>query len=141
MTKEREKKQKVIHTRVSESMEEELKERAERLGVSVSNLVRNVLQNTFGLVEDIMHDGANLARSARNEARGRAATGAAAAAEVLGWQIAILNRNAVCEQCNEILPKGAEAAIGIRDGAGARPILCKSCVEELRGSGEEDGTE
>jgi len=141
MTKENEKKQKVIHTRVSESMEEELKERANRLGVSVSNLVRNVLQNTFGLVEDIMHDGANLARSARSEAQARATAAPPPAGEVLGWQIAILNRNAVCEQCNEILPKGTEAAIGISDGGGARPILCSACVEKLRGNGDDDGAE
>ena len=43
-------KERVIHTRVPESLDDEIKRRATGLGLSVSNLVRNVLQHTFGLV-------------------------------------------------------------------------------------------
>src|SRR2546427_8147322 len=64
---EKEKKEKVIHTRISESLDEEIRRRAGRLGLSVSNLVRNVLLNTFGLVEDIVADSASIARSAQRE--------------------------------------------------------------------------
>jgi len=138
MSKEREKKQKVIHTRVSETMDEELKERAARLGVSVSNLVRNVLQNTIGMVEDIVADSANLARSARNEAQAEAEVSEVGLGDVLGWQAAVLNRNALCEECNAILPKGTEAGIGITDGPGPRPIRCSPCVEALRNNGAAD---
>jgi hypothetical protein len=66
--KERERKEKVLHTRISESLDEELRGQASRLGVSVSNLVRNVLQNTFGLVEDIVTDSSNIASAARRSA-------------------------------------------------------------------------
>ena len=38
-----EKKERVLHARISDSLDQELKERASSLGVSVSNLVRNVL--------------------------------------------------------------------------------------------------
>ena len=38
---EPEKKERVIHTRVPESLEAELRRRAQDLGISVSNLVRN----------------------------------------------------------------------------------------------------
>ena len=54
----------MLHTRVPERLEAELKERAADLGVSVSNLVRNVLTHAFGLVGDIVADGAQVARSA-----------------------------------------------------------------------------
>ena len=47
---EQEKKEKVIHTRISESLDEEVRKHAAGLGVSVSNLVRNILLDTFGLV-------------------------------------------------------------------------------------------
>jgi hypothetical protein len=127
------KKERVIHTRVSETLESELKERANGLGISVSNLVRNVLQNTFGLVEAIVADSHNVARSARGEAPIKPAEPAAPAAPgvVIGWQQIVLAVNAVCVQCNDILPRGTDAALGIADGA-ARPILCLRCLEETR---------
>lgn len=135
-----ERKEKVIHTRVSEGLEEEIRERAARLGVSVSNLVRNVLQNTFGLVEDVVADAASISRSARADGRrqaSRAESGAGneRAAEtpgrVLGWQEAVLSLNALCEACNAILPRGTRAAIAVVEGGGARPIRCLPCMEEV----------
>ncbi len=57
------KKDKVIHTRISDSLEKEIKKEASSLGVSVSNLVRNCLSNTFGLVEEIVSDSSNIVRS------------------------------------------------------------------------------
>lgn len=70
-----ERKERVIHMRVAPSLDSELKERAGRLGVSVSNLVRNVLQHAFGLAGDVIKDGAEVARSARGEAPGPSASG------------------------------------------------------------------
>lgn len=134
-----ERKEKVIHTRVSEGLEEEIRERASRLGVSVSNLVRNVLQNTFGLVEEVVADAASISRSARGEPRAtRAAAdpgdGAAAApppGRVLGWQEAVLGVNAICVACNAILARGSRAAIAVVEGSGPRPIRCLACLEEI----------
>jgi hypothetical protein len=120
-----ERKERVIHARVPESLDGEIRRRATNLGLSVSNLVRNVLQNTFGLVEDIVQDSAELARSARARAR------AGRAAPVLGWQIAVLNLNAVCESCNAILPKGTRVGIGVIERYGSRPVRCEKCLEEL----------
>jgi hypothetical protein len=132
---EREKNERVLHTRVPERLEAELKERAENLGVSVSNLVRNVLNNAFGLVEDIVVDSARIAHSARTGLRTTAAAATAAQAddgEVVGWQEMVLNKNAVCERCNAILARGTDAAIAIVDGAGPRAIVCPGCLEEIR---------
>jgi hypothetical protein len=131
------KKARVLHTRIPESLEEEIKKRAGTLGISVSNLVRNVLNNTFGLVEDIVADSAELARRARGEAPAAAERRAPdvkvavveeRAPRVLGWQEVVLNLNAVCERCNTILKKGTAAMIGVTDGPGARPIVCPACV-------------
>jgi len=119
-----ERKERVIHTRVPESLDDEIKTKARRLGVSVSNLVRNVLEHTVELVEDIVTDGADLARSAASPRRARAAEPA-----VLGWQRAILECNAVCDRCNEILPRGSEAAIAVTAGGSPR-FRCTRCLEE-----------
>src|SRR5580704_6170354 len=72
-----EKKERVIHTRVPESLEAELRKRAEGLGMSVSNLVRNVLGHAFGLVGDVVADSHAIARAARGQ---RART------DVIAWQ-------------------------------------------------------
>ena len=120
-----ERKKRVIHTRVPEALEQELKKKASNLGVSVSNLVRNVLQNAFGLVEDIVADSARVAQSARE------AKLAQAGQEVLGWQELVLNLNAICVECNVVLPKGTRGAIAVTTQGGHRPVLCLSCLEEL----------
>src|SRR5688572_6272106 len=126
-------KERVIHTRVSETLEQELKDRANELGVSVSNLVRNVLQNAFGLVADIVADSTAVARSATVGAGRRSSAAEAPAAAkppsdmpdstakappapagpVIGWQRIVLNLNAICVNCNDILPRGSDAALGI----------------------------
>lgn len=121
-------KERVLHTRVPEKLENELKERAAELGVSVSNLVRNVLTHAFGLVGDVVADGARVARAATGQTR----PAAAAANEVIGWQQLVLQKNAVCSECNDILARGRDAAIAITEGGGPRPILCLRCLEDLR---------
>src|SRR5437868_14975688 len=80
-------KDRVIHTRVPGSLEAQLRDRAEELGMSVSNLVRNVLGNAFGLVNNVVADGHAIARAARGEKKSAAPAPAATSIDdVLGWQ-------------------------------------------------------
>lgn len=139
------KKERVIHTRVPAHLDETIRKRASGLGLSVSNLVRNVLSNTFGLVDSIVVDGTNIARAARGEAAvpgakapppspiAIAPVSTAAEPMVLGWQEAKLALNAVCARCNAILPKGTRAAIAVTDRPGPRPFLCVRCLKEELG--------
>src|SRR5262252_3519157 len=101
---EPEKKERVIHTRVPESLEAQLRQKAENLGMSVSNLVRNVLGHAFGLVGDVVADSHAIARAAtgvRDEARAagtaivRSITAKTASDDVLAWQEMVLAKNAV----------------------------------------------
>lgn len=136
---DKERKEKVIHTRVPDSLDDEIRKRAASLGVSVSNLVRNVLGHAFGLVEDVIIDGAAVAESVSRKRR-RApdspvpsyggATPTPEAGVVLGWQRLLMNINAVCAACNAIVAKGREGALGVIEGSGPRPVLCLSCLEE-----------
>jgi predicted DNA-binding protein len=140
-----ERKERVLHTRLPPSLDDQLKDRARALGMSVSTIVRHVLLNTFGLVEDVVADSANAALSlggneaaSASDARGRRRVrdGGEAAAPatdnvVIGWQEAVLNLNAVCEQCNGVLRKGCRAAIGIRERPGPKAILCRKCLAKL----------
>jgi hypothetical protein len=147
------KKEKVIQTRITDNLYSKINKEAGTLGVSVSNLVRNVLFNAFDLVEDIVTDGKDIARTAQRNAysilgikkeqlvpdslEGGAVHETAYSpqqAMIIGWQEAILNLNAVCFECNAILPKGTKAAIAIMDGQGPRPIICTGCLGNLAGT-------
>src|SRR5512141_672590 len=92
---EPENKDRVIHTRVPESLEAELRERAQALGMSVSNLVRNVLGHAFGLVGDVVADSHAIARAAKGEAKPVPDAAPIAVADVLAWQAIVLGKNAV----------------------------------------------
>jgi hypothetical protein len=149
-----EKKERVIHTRVPESLEAELRHKAEDLGISVSNLVRNVLGHAFGLVGDVVADSHAIARAATLGSRRApppppAAPPPASPAppsvapiaveppasvidDVLAWQASVLGKNAVCARCNAILPRGSDAAVGVAETTGVRLVICAACLAALR---------
>jgi len=140
-----ERKGRVLHTRVSEALDRHIKRRARSLGMSVSTVVRHVLLNTFGLVEDIVTDSAKIALSiagqdvapARDLPRSSRRAGGQDGADdsgIVGWQEAVLHRNAVCERCNAMLAKGTRAAIAVQERAGPRAIICRRCFAGLTGS-------
>ena len=71
-------KERVLHTRISEELSEDIRRLAEDLRVPVSNLVRNVLEETFSVVERMSDDVGDLfdevldeAEAARERMRGR----------------------------------------------------------------------
>ena len=141
-SKRRQTKDRVLQARIPQQLDEELKDRAEQLGLSVSTVVRNVLLHTFDLVEGVVADSAQLARVIQ----GRKVPSPTPAsleppdngdeAAVIGWQEAVLNRNGICEQCNEILPMGQRAAVGVP--VQARPVLlCLDCLAGLNPAPEQ----
>ena len=94
------------------------------------------------MVEDVVVDSARAADSARGVATHKPVHGVASAPQqgsgrVLGWQEMILNLNAICDQCNGILPKGQRAAIAITEFGGTRPIICPPCLAALSDADKE----
>jgi hypothetical protein len=130
-------KDRVLQARIPEHLDDELRGRAEQLGLSVSTIVRNVLLNTFDLVEGVVSDSSQIARAltgrhdnpASNQAALPAPTssGVDSVEAVIGWQSVVLNKNGICEECNTILPIGENAAIGVPTGPRAI-LLCTSCL-------------
>ena len=129
-----ERKASVIHTRVPEDLDAEIKKRANNLGMSVSNLVRNVLTHAFGLVGDIVADSASVARSAKGAPLGAATTTTRVPGPIVGWQEAVLNLNAVCARCNAILKKGTSAAVAVPTGSA---VICRACLKEIQNADDE----
>jgi hypothetical protein len=141
-----ERKERVLHTRVPDSLDRHIKQRARSLGMSVSTVVRNVLLTTFGLVEDIVNDSTAIAlaitgdeaAAARSAVRHRARAASPPAPggdEIVAWHEAVLNVNAVCDQCNAVLRKGTRAAVGVSDRPGRRAVICRRCLRRVEEAG------
>jgi hypothetical protein len=119
-------KERWLHTRISETLEEALKREARRRRQPVSLLVRNVLEGTLDLVEDIVETSLGGGPRQRDRRRG------AALDDVYGWQELVLNRAATCARCATSLAAGAEAWRGLSDRPGLPVFLCHPCVDRLR---------
>lgn len=63
-------KERVLHTRISEQLSEEIRNFAENLRVPASNLVRNVLEEVFTVVDDVSDDVGGLFDDLIEEAEG-----------------------------------------------------------------------
>jgi hypothetical protein len=126
----------VLQARIPEQLDEELRERSAQLGLSVSTIVRNVLLNTFDLVEGVVADSAQVGRALQGRAARPSAPPAAEPetapddAPVVAWQEGVLNMNGCCDRCNTILPKGSRAAVGVPFRT--RPVfLCLDCLAAI----------
>ena len=132
---EREPKERWLHTRISEALEDALKREAHRRRQPVSLFVRNVLEGALDLVEDIVETSIAASRG-RRRANGRASD----LEDVYGWQELVLNRAAPCTRCAASLAAGDGAWRGLRERQAPPVFLCAPCVGRLRQSthNEED---
>lgn len=139
---EAERKDRLIQTRVAEDLDETLRDEARKKRVTVSQLIRNVLEDTFHLVDDLVADTAaltakvsrdaqRLAASAKGQPAERAAP-PAALDQVDAWQEVVLGRDAACARCQTPLRKGAKGLLGLQqDPAAPRLWLCLDCGARL----------
>ncbi len=151
---EDERKDRIIQTRVPKDLESTLKEAAEQQRVSVSHLIRNMLEDTFQLVDNIVADSANLVEHVTRDARQLAQSAKnltksdrvdklkpakeggkeaqARLAAVDAWQEVVLNRESFCVNCGTALPKGKQAFAGLTSAGNTDPVwLCKNCVQSI----------
>ncbi|MCP5017876.1 MAG: ribbon-helix-helix protein, CopG family [Ketobacter sp.] len=140
-----ERKDRVIQARVPEDLETTLKEAAEKRRMSVSHLIRNVLEDTFTLVDHIVADSSALvgqvSRDARRVAasvRGEGDPKKASAEELLesvdAWQDVVVNKACLCVECNKELKRGQRAYRGLSalQAKDMPPVwLCPDCLEQL----------
>lgn len=147
---ERPRKDRLIQTRVPRDLEATLKEEARRRRLTVSHLIRNVLEDTFQLVDgvvsnvdQIVTDSVALARGIGREAKRwsgpKADRGPVARARgderldhVVAWSEVVVHRSVACSQCGAPIARGARAYTGISDEPGAqRAWLCTRCIDSL----------
>ena len=112
--KSRRTKDRVLQARIPRDLDDELRDHAEQLGLSVSTVVRNVLLNTFQLVEGVVADSSQLARVLQGKpsrALHRPDSDTGAPDEpVVGWQEAI-GCGGVAVIPNDVVVADADGAV------------------------------
>jgi hypothetical protein len=152
-------KEKVLHTRISEDLSDDIRRMADELRVPVSNIVRNVLEEAFSVVEvvtdnvgDLIDDVLGEAGSARDRMRSRQQrrprpsprpvesvedaeeVGEPAGGrfpDVIGWQSLRLNAAQRCASCDTSLERGREAFAGVTARGVGGVFFCPSCMDAL----------
>jgi hypothetical protein len=156
-----ERKDHLVQTRVPEVLDDTLREAARRSRISVSQLVRNVLENTFELVDEVTalgqaakrdatalgqavkRDATTLGQAVKRDAQRVAASVSAKRPprsakldEIVAWQEVVCNRPAACASCGRYLVRGDRAFLGLEDTAAsttprAKLWLCAGCAAAL----------
>lgn len=139
---EKERKDQLVQTRVPGELSQTLRDAARKNRVSVSQLIRNVLEDTFDLVDNVVADAVSLGHGVKRDAlriaetakRGKRATPlpAGGLGGVDAWQEVLLNRDVQCARCGLIVRRGSKAAFGVGgDPAQPKVWLCASCAQKL----------
>ena len=135
-------KDRLIQTRVPRELEGAIKEAAQRRRLTVSHLIRNVLEDAFDLVhtvvdevDHLVSESADLVEGVRRVGR-RAARGRAdrtdPLAHVCAWNPVVLNRDVSCSGCGADIRKGEAGFAGLSDEPEhPRAWLCERCAESL----------
>ncbi len=120
-----ERKDRVLQARVSPSLYNQLVAQARRLRVPVSNLVRNILEDSTRMVENIVDGGIEIA-----EAFGKGVD-EQELSSVLGWQPMVANRRLACSRCGRTIEKGSEAFTSVGAPGGRTFVICEGCKCEM----------
>ncbi len=152
-----ERKARIIQTRVPDDLNATLQKEAKRKRVSVSQLIRNVLEDTFDLVDNVVEGTRSFGELDRRDAKriAQSATGAARAKghtypvedervelvparkkletfnHVEAWQEVRVNRDTACAHCGRALGRGKPALLGMVSDGKVRPWLCPTCAALL----------
>lgn len=148
------KKEKILNLRIDRDLEDKIRSEAKRINVPISNLVRNILEDTFTLVDGI---GENVETMVRNvvgnagnvagtfktavkdfvtvEDRDSAASGTVVEKtpkdfieDVSAWQEVTAGKAASCASCSGEINRGDKAHLGVADTTGKKLFLCGACI-------------
>ncbi len=140
-------KDRLIQTRVPEDLESTLKEEAARRRLSMSHLIRSVLEDTFHLVDGVVSDldrvvtdSVDLARNVRRNAQRLAGSGQSERParadwdegldDIYGWNEVVVQRSAKCLRCGGGIERGERGYTGMSDRADRRRTwLCRQCID------------
>jgi len=128
-------KEEYLGARVPRELKDKVIERADKLGVPVSILIRNVLEEVFR--DDGKHPLGQSKLSVDMVADTRSAAVVNQFPMVLGWEAIKLNRAVTCSHCGAKLRAGAYVTLGFGSPGQEHIILCDVCKESIYSGGAE----
>ena len=114
-------KKKVIHTRVSEELYDRISKKAEDHRVTVSNLVRNLVEDVIeihGDLSDVFDKKLKKSLFSKDDD------------SVLGHQAITLGKNTNCNTCEKSIKKGSRAFIEIYEHSNDKSVVCETCKQK-----------
>lgn len=110
---------KVVHTRVSDALYKKISSRAKARRVTISNLIRNLVEDSLELSGDVL-DLVDL--KLKSSLRKSDA--------VLGYQTINLAKNTTCDLCGKQVKKGTTANLGFLEDTSRKLVVCDNCRKE-----------
>ncbi len=111
-------KEEYLGARVPKALRDRVLERAKKLGIPVSILIRNTLEKTF-------KEGVAASPANSNDKKKISDN----FSSVIGWELIQLNKTVECSGCGLELRKGAKANIGL--GSQQPVVICCACKENI----------
>lgn len=110
----------VIHTRVSKEMYDKLSKNAKRRRVTISNLIRNIVEDSLDLSGEVFNlvDEKLRKRLHREDA-------------ILGFQQISLSKDTVCDFCSKDLEKGTSVSLAFLENSVKKLTVCDECKKKL----------
>jgi len=108
-----------LGARVPAALREKVIARAEALGIPVSDLIREILEQAFAGTPDT--------RSTVAETAAPAAAKPVDYSGIIGWETITLNQARPCTACGVLLTPGQEVTFGLALDSNDHAILCRKC--------------
>lgn len=129
----RRRKDRVLNTRISEELDEQLRKTAEEMDVSVSQLVRRALTRTVDmvgnlsgnvehLVQEVVADVQNITNVGKGELNARDLRANPVLEKVIGWQEIKAQRRMRCSLSGEVIEQGADSYASV-NADGSPPLV------------------
>jgi hypothetical protein len=113
---------KVIHARISKDLYEKIASRAKKHRVTVSNLLRNVVEDYLDIQGDVLgivHEKINDYLDKRQS--------------IVGSQSIMVEKETVCRLCQKKVGRGQEAFVAFLEGTSRTMVICKECRNKNKG--------
>ena len=117
-------KEEYLGARVPKALREKVITRANSLGIPVSNLIRNVLEEAFA-------DVPSPAGATQTAEATRRTDVAERFPRVIGWERITLNRPMQCSGCGRSLSGGDAVTLGLAARGDDHVVLCPICQESV----------
>jgi len=110
----------VVHTRMSQEMYDKLSKNAKSRRVTISNLIRNIVEDSLDLsgeVFDLVDE--KLRKKLHREDA------------ILGYQQITLSKDTVCDFCGKDLEKGTSINLAFLENSAKKLTVCDECKKKL----------